>query len=69
MTRTQGLIGVVITSVLGFLAWIGLGGGSGVMTNVVRNAALGALAIPFLYSVLCLLAPLQGERKNNDPKT
>jgi hypothetical protein len=69
MSRIQGLIGVIITSILGYLAWISLGGGTGLMTNVVRNMALGALAIPFLYSLLCLLGDPGKQHNKNDPKT
>lgn len=50
MSRIQGLIAVIVTSFLGYLAWNGLGG-------AILSGILVGLAVPFLYGCLCVLNP------------
>ena len=59
--RIIGLVGIVCCVILAKLAWVYLSGGEGLMRNVWRNAALGALVPLTFYSLVMLFGKPKSE--------
>ncbi len=50
--KIAGAIGLALCAVIGYLVWIYLGGGAGIMRNVVRNSLLGGLIPLCIYCLV-----------------
>lgn len=59
-------MGLIVCALVGYWAWTNLGGGEGVMSNVLRNAVVGALVPLGLYSALMLFT--SDSRSQSDTK-
>ncbi|MGD0077350.1 MAG: hypothetical protein ABSB91_01850 [Sedimentisphaerales bacterium] len=65
--RVLSLIALIVLASIAYWVWNNLGGGQGLMRNVLRNGILGAM-LPFALYLLCLLVGGSSETASADHK-